>query len=107
MPNRVTTYHGITIASTALQIASPASMKLSLIRWKQAFAGRPKTTRQIRLEDQSPHDTAGSHQPQFHLQGNAKRCGTVRLTCWPRLGGAFASLELSRLVRASKKPKMI
>ena len=30
-PSRVTTYHGINTASTALQIASPASMKLSLI----------------------------------------------------------------------------
>src|SRR6185503_10828276 len=33
-PRRVTTYHGIRTASTALQIASPASVRLSLIKWR-------------------------------------------------------------------------
>src|SRR4051812_29635330 len=33
-PRRVTTYHGIRTASTALQIASTASVRLSLIKWR-------------------------------------------------------------------------
>ena len=33
-PSRVTTYHGIRTARTALQIASPASVRLSLIKWR-------------------------------------------------------------------------
>ena len=32
-PRRVTMYHGIRTASSALQIASPASVRLSLIKW--------------------------------------------------------------------------
>src|SRR6185369_12118205 len=33
-PSRVTIYHGIRTASTALQIARPASVRLSLINWR-------------------------------------------------------------------------
>src|SRR6266571_194595 len=40
-PRRVTTYQGIRMASTALQIASPASVRLSLIKLK-CFLGTCK-----------------------------------------------------------------